>query len=95
MKLPLKPLKAFKAFIRGALKSLPGPNAIIEGIENIKAEKVKAENITEAIEATNSEKPHNWVSIITQLLLTSAFIYLFVTGKLTFENLMKLLELFY
>jgi len=95
MKLPLKPLKAIKAFIRGALKSLPGPNAIIEGIENVKAEKVKAENITEAIDATNAEKPHHWISILTQLALTSVFLYLFAENKLTFENLVKLLEMFY
>ena len=83
--------KTIRDFIRGALKSLPGPNAILEGIENVKANKVNAENVTEVIENTNANRPHSWTSIITQLALTGTFIYLFLTKQLTVEKLQELL----
>jgi hypothetical protein len=88
-----KPFKAIKAFFRGAIKSFPIGNAILEGAENVKKEKVTAENITEAIDTTNKEKPHSWVSILTQLAFTSLFVYLFYTKQITAENLQEIVKL--
>ena len=88
-----RPFKIIRDFLRGAVKSFPLGNAVVEGIENVKKEKVSAENITEAINTTNVEKPHSWVSIIAQLGLSLTFIYLFYTKAITADDLKKFIEL--
>lgn len=67
-----------KPFLRGVIKSFPVGNAIVEGVQNVKA--------------GDGEKPHNWVSIITQLTICGLIVYAFVTHTITIDQVLGYLK---
>ena len=69
-----------KPIVRGAIKSIPGGNIITEVIGNI-----KANNADQA-------QPHNWKSIITQLVIVGAIVYSFATHLITLDQLIGYLK---
>lgn len=93
--------KVIGAGVRGALKGFPAINAIVEGIKNIRNRKNK-EVVQKLSEATLEElknngvnleqPPHNWVSIIFQLITVSFLLYGFSTKQVTFESVLEFLK---
>ena len=72
---------------RGLLKSAPGVGAVIEAVKNIRT------SIKNANSVDKPEKlPHNWVSILAQLIGLTAIAVAYFKGALTLENLLELLK---
>lgn len=87
----MKPKKGIlKAILRGILKSVPIGNTIVETVENFKA-KTNAE-IESGGEVGKVEKPHNWISILTQLTVIGVIVWAFVTKQITIEQLINFLS---
>lgn len=76
--------KVIKPILRGALKSIPILNPIIEITENIRSE-VKNQNSGEV-------KKHNYISITIQIICVIAIIYAFATKQITVDQLLQLLN---
>lgn len=87
----MKPKKGIlKAILRGILKSVPIGNTIVETVENFKAKPVIDAATNEIVEKI--EKPHNWVSILTQLTVIGVIVWAFVTKQITIEQLINFLS---
>lgn len=90
---PTKPkIKLFKRIgnivrpiIRGALKSIPILNPVIEIIENFRNEAITK---NEGLEI----KKHNYLSILIQFICVGAVVYAFATKQITIEDVLKLLK---
>lgn len=84
-------IKTFLTIGRGVLKSLPIGNILVELSQNKKAkllaEPIKDENGNEI----KPELPHNYISIIIQILCVTAIVYAFVTEKIDIHKLLNLL----
>ena len=76
-----------KAIFRGIVKSVLIGNVIIEAIDNAKAKNTIDLTTSEIVEKV--EKPHNWISIVTQLIIIAAIVYAFITKQITVEELIK------
>lgn len=74
--------KILGAIVRGALKSVPIGGVAVEAFNNIKHE-LRYGDI--------KEKPHNWLSIIIQLIITASIVYAFVTHRIEVDELIRLL----
>ena len=90
----MKPRKGIlKAIFRGVVKSFPIGNVIVETIQNYKAKPLLNVEPSEQAEIVNkTEKPHNWVSIAVQLLITAGIVYAFATKQITIDKLIELLN---
>ena len=74
----MKKLKSIlKPVLRGAIKTIPYGNVAVEFFQNWKAENKLGES-----------KPHNYVSMVTQILGWSALIYAFYTHVITLDQLL-------
>jgi hypothetical protein len=71
-----------KPILRGAIKSLPFGNAVVEIGESIKE--------TVDNNAKDSAKPltHNWLSIAVQIIGIAVIIYAFFTKAITIEQVL-------
>jgi hypothetical protein len=71
-----------KPILRGAIKSLPFGNAVVEISESIKE--------TVDNNAKDSAKPltHNWISIAVQVIGLSVIVYAFITKAITIEQVL-------
>ena len=77
----MKKLLTFvKPVVRGAIKSLPLGNVAVEIAGNIKANK------------NETAKPHNWKSIVTQVIVIGAIVYAFATHLITLDQLIGYLK---
>lgn len=75
----MKKLLTFaKPVLRGAIKSIPMGNVVTEVIGNIKSK--------------DKAKPHNWYSIITQIVIVGAIVYSFATHLITLDQLIGYLK---
>ena len=72
-----------KPILRGAIKSLPFGNAVVEIGESIKE--------TVDNNAKHSAKPltHNWLSIAVQIIGIAVIIYAFFTKAITIEQVLE------
>jgi hypothetical protein len=72
-----------KPILRGAIKSLPFGNAVVEIGESIKE---TVDNNTK-----DSAKPltHNWISILVQVIGLSVIVYAFITKAITIEQVLE------
>ena len=72
-----------KPILRGAIKSLPFGNVVVEIGESIK----------ETVENNNNDlaKPltHNWLSIAVQIIGMAVIIYAFFTKAITIEQVLE------
>lgn len=85
--------KIIGSFVRGAIKSFPLGNAIIEGVNNAKGGVLKTVTTEGGETVTGKVKdPHSWVSIVVQLLLCAAFVYGFYTKQIDLERLIEMLR---
>lgn len=91
----LSRLGAFvKPALRGAIKSLPFGNTALEVAKNV-AHEVKHDRLKDTKNYTGIERPetpHNWISILVQLLCVAAIVYAFLTKTITIEELVQLLN---
>ena len=71
--------------LRGLLKSVPFGGIVVESVKNIKTE---IDN-TKTIE--DKPLPHNWISILVQLLALLGIVYAFVSKQITIEQFIELL----
>jgi hypothetical protein len=71
------------AVFRGVVKSVPMGNVALQAIKNVKHEI----DHKDAIE--KPEKPHNWMSIVTQIVCILAIGYAFYTKMITIEQLLS------
>jgi len=81
-----------KAVFRGLVKSVPLGNTLIEIADNYKSKpilNIDSEEQKKVFE--NIEKPHDWTSIIIQVIITSSIIYAFVTKQISIEKLIELI----
>jgi len=95
----MKPiLKFLGTILRAGVKSVPVGNVIVEAIENRKAlKKIKSEGWLEGelkLKTVDGlpTKPHNWISIAIQLIITGSVIYAFFTKQITIDKLIELLN---
>jgi hypothetical protein len=72
-----------KPILRGAIKSLPFGNAVVEIGESIKE---TVDNVKK-----DSAKPltHNWLSIAVQIIGMAVIIYAFFTKAITIEQVLE------
>tara|TARA_R110000868_G_scaffold308_2_gene2553 strand:- start:1016 stop:1297 length:282 start_codon:yes stop_codon:yes gene_type:complete len=72
-----------KPILRGAIKSLPFGNAVVEIGESIKESVDNVKN--------DSAKPltHNWLSIAVQIIGMAVIIYAFFTKAITIEQVLE------
>lgn len=73
---------------RGILKSVPFGGIIVEGVTNIKSE---FENKNKTDVSEDKTLPHNWISILVQLLCVIGIAYAFITKQITIEQFLDLL----
>ena len=82
-----------KAVFRGVVKSFPLGNVIIETVNNFKAKPlINIEPREQADVIKQIEKPHNWVSIATQLIIVGAIVYAFATKQIDLNQLINILK---
>ena len=82
-----------KAVFRGVVKSFPLGNVIIETVNNFKAKPlINIEPREQADVIKQIEKPHNWVSISTQLIIIGAIVYAFATKQIDLNQLIDILK---
>lgn len=88
----MRPFKIVGAFLRGAVKSFPLGNAVIEGVQNAKG--VTKEVITESGEVVKGavKEPHNWVSIITQAAFVGLIIWAVVSKQIDINQAVEWLK---
>lgn len=89
--------KAIRPFIRGTLKALPFGSAIVEISDNIKTERELAKgNSPKRIRLIDGEKklPHNWISILFQLIIAFIIVYSFVTKQITINDVLNYYRIF-
>lgn len=73
------------AVFRGVVKSVPMGNVALQAINQVKHELAHKDSIVKP------EKPHNWLSIATQVICIVAIAYAFATKAITIEQLLSLL----
>lgn len=91
--------------LRGVLKGFPVINAVIEAAKNVKAKKVLDSNQLDEIKGSVSvmlkadengndklSEPHNWASIIFQIVTSIVLLYAFFTKQITPETVINLLR---
>lgn len=95
----MKPiLKFLGTILRAGVKSVPVGNAIVEAIENRKANRAikKGMSIDETVKYKSvdgkPEKPHDWLSIAVQLIITGSVIYAFFSKQIPIDKLIELLN---
>ncbi len=85
-----------KPFLRGALKSLPFGGAVVELSDNIKAEIALNKNEVPArgsIDENGQMKaPHNWGTIIVNIIIAGVIVYAFVTKSITIDEVINFLN---
>lgn len=73
----------FTGFVKGAVRSLPLGNALVDGIENVSLKK------------EDGTRPHSWIAIAAEIAFVGLVIYAFITKMITVDDLLKyLLPLF-
>lgn len=91
----MKPIRKFfkkiglvlKPIVRGALKSIPIVNPIIEIITNISNE------VKGTVPTVNGEPvKHNYLSILVQIVCVACIVWAFYSKTITIEDLVKLLK---
>lgn len=89
----LKIKKIVTPIVRGALKGSPMINGVVEAIRNRKGVNVEVTTESGDIVKGTAKNIHKWSSIIMQLAVSGAFIYLFLTGKITKDSLLEFLAI--
>lgn len=87
-------ISGFKPIVRGVVKSIPLGNVLIEIIDNAKGKILNPEKIQvndNTSEVVNT-KPHQWRSIIFQLLIVSAIIYALYTRQIDINQFINLIQ---
>ena len=90
-------INKIKPFVRGVLKSVPFGGVIVEIADNVKAEKALQRNEIPkrlVIEGNEKKLPHNWASIIFQLLTAGIIVYAFVTKQITISDVLNYSKMF-
>lgn len=83
-------LKLIKAVIRGILKGLPITGAAVEARENVKALK-EGEPISAPMlrEIKPKKLPHEWISIIFQVITAVLMLYGLITGVIDLQTVVN------
>lgn len=74
-----------KALFRGVVKSIPAGNVALQLVNNVKHE-LDNKNVI-----NKPDKPHSWISIVTQGICVAAIVYAFVTKTITVEQVLSYL----
>lgn len=78
----MKKFPILSAVFRGVVKSVPMGNVAFQAVKNVKHELENKDSIV------SKEKPHDWISVITQALCVAALVYAFATKAITIEDLL-------
>lgn len=68
-------------FAKGAARSIPVGNAIMDGIENIASKK-------------DDKAPHRWPAIVAEIVFVGLISYAFITKMITVDQLINVLKMF-
>ena len=94
-----KIVKFIKPILRGTIKALPFGTPIIETIDNIKSEiKISKGEIPKRVQLNGSMDkplaPHNWTSVIINLMFVTIIVYAFVTKTITVSEVLNYIRIF-